>query len=335
MERSLLIRAARFLVAGVVVAGASAWRPASGAEIFLYRGEPAANAGIVVGGWGGGTAEETTETQFEGERSLKVKVRDLYQGARLDLRNAVDLAQVLAGPNPYFSVSVRISPTARQVNIPGLQTTPGAMPGMDPTMGGAAPGMDPTMMGTGMDPTAGTGAVGGGNITIPRISKLRVVFIGPKGSLEAFSMGELKGDTGGWTTVGIPLIEVAKKLGTDSFPVQRIIIGADSPDTMYIGRMALVNDMTGITAQCSVSQTHAIRRNTPVTFTATGEGGITPIKFSWDFDASDGIQEEAVGSSVRHAFPKEGRYTVTLTAKPMDGAQKEPSQQTIEVEVVP
>lgn len=37
--------------------------------------------------------------------------------------------------------------------------------------------------------------------------------------------------------------------------------------------------------------------------------------FSWDFDASDGIQEEAVGSQVFHIYQTEGLHKVTLTIK--------------------
>ena len=36
-------------------------------------------------------------------------------------------------------------------------------------------------------------------------------------------------------------------------------------------------------------------------------------KYSWDFDASDGIQEDALGMNVSHLFTDPGIYTVTLT----------------------
>ena len=41
-------------------------------------------------------------------------------------------------------------------------------------------------------------------------------------------------------------------------------------------------------------------------------GGST-YSYSWDFDASDGIQEDATGANVSHMFTEDGEYTVTLT----------------------
>jgi PKD repeat protein len=59
-----------------------------------------------------------------------------------------------------------------------------------------------------------------------------------------------------------------------------------------------------------------------VSFSAAGFGGSTVLKYSWDFDDKDGIQEDAVGQSVRHKFRKPGTYTITLTIADAYGLKK-------------
>jgi len=43
------------------------------------------------------------------------------------------------------------------------------------------------------------------------------------------------------------------------------------------------------------------------------------VNYSWDFDASNGIQRDATGMIVTHTFEEQGRYTVTLTISNMRG----------------
>jgi len=107
-----------------------------------------------------------------------------------------------------------------------------------------------------------------------------------------------------------------------------------APDTLTVGRILAINDDTEITADATPSQFNEIPVGQPVRFTAEASAGVTPLKLCWDFDASDGVQEEAVGASVEHTFSKPGRYTVTFTAKPADQANKQPRVTTMEVQVI-
>ncbi|MDW7731753.1 MAG: right-handed parallel beta-helix repeat-containing protein [Methanolobus sp.] len=52
---------------------------------------------------------------------------------------------------------------------------------------------------------------------------------------------------------------------------------------------------------------------------STDDNGI--VSYSWDFDASDGIQEEATGEVVSHEFLVPGRFEVTMTVTDIKGQQ--------------
>ncbi|QLC49634.1 right-handed parallel beta-helix repeat-containing protein [Methanolobus zinderi] len=52
---------------------------------------------------------------------------------------------------------------------------------------------------------------------------------------------------------------------------------------------------------------------------STDDNGI--VSYSWDFDSSDGIQEEATGETVTREFPVQGRFEVTMTVTDISGQQ--------------
>jgi parallel beta-helix repeat protein len=71
-----------------------------------------------------------------------------------------------------------------------------------------------------------------------------------------------------------------------------------------------------------VADAHAryVTAGSPVTFyggESTDRFGI--ISYSWDFDASNGVQKDSSGMIVNHTFEKTGRYVVTLTVSNMKG----------------
>lgn len=301
----------------------AAFLPASAAEVVLYNGESASASGITLGGWGGGLAEYTTEERQDSRGSIRVKVRDLYQGARIDFQTPRDLGPVLRQPNAYLAVTLKLG--TGTVTVPAAGA--GGMPGM---MGGGMPGM----MGPGGMPGGA-----GGTVQLPRISKLRAMLVGDRGAAESYSLNEIPAAATGWFTVGIPLDGAALKASANRFLLRRLVLGADSPDTIHVSRIVVLNDDTEITADVSASKQNEIRAGEErVVFTAVPRGGVTPLKVTWDFDASDGIQEEATGERVEHTFPKTAepkRYTVTCTVKPADSSKKKPYVETLEVEVVP
>lgn len=333
MKPSYLSQALAAVAAASLAAATSL--PARAADAVLYNGGAVATAGITLGGWGTGSTKEDSDVKQEGDRSIKIVTRDFYQGGRLDFQKPQDLAAIVRQPNAYLSLSLKMSPTARILNV--------AVPAGTSTTTGTAGGYGSGMYGGGSGSAAGT-ATGATTLStiavqIPKVTKLRLLLVSGKRSLELYSVGELKTDDAGWAKIGIPLMDLAPKLATGTFPIDRMLISADSPDTLYLSQMSLVNDNTEIAAKVerfNADPTQAdFKVNKPIIFTATAESGITPIKFCWDFDASDGIQEEATGARVEHAFAKEGKYTVTLTAKPADGSTKKPDVQTFEIDVAP
>ncbi|HOJ20154.1 MAG TPA: PKD domain-containing protein [Armatimonadota bacterium] len=287
-------------------------RPAAAAERVLFDGQPPAPAGITLGGWGSGSATYTGEEQYEGGGVLRIKVRDFYQGARLDFREPIDLTPVLRQANAYLSLTVKLGGSAQ------------AAPAVAPDMGMLAPGMDPGAMPGMAAPQA----------PVAKVTKLRIVLQGETGSFELYPMHDIEPTDTGWVTVGIPLESLKERIGEGTFRVKRLVLTANAPDTLSVARIQAINDDTEITADATPSQFNEIPVGQPVRFTAEARAGVTPLKLCWDFDASDGVQEEAVGASVEHTFSKPGRYTVTFTAKPADQADKQPRVTTMEIQVV-
>ena len=77
-----------------------------------------------------------------------------------------------------------------------------------------------------------------------------------------------------------------------------------------------------------------VGKGTEVVLQSTAEGGATPLVFIWDFNSTDGLQEEATGQAVRHKFRQPGTFKVTLTVKDIYGL-KTPWVGTLDVTVNP
>ncbi len=75
-----------------------------------------------------------------------------------------------------------------------------------------------------------------------------------------------------------------------------------------------------ITANAGPDSSVAI--HTPLTFDGTGSSNSDSLKYSWDFDDSNGITEDATGITPTHTFTAKGVYTVTLTVSDTSGGQE-------------
>jgi hypothetical protein len=110
----------------------------------------------------------------------------------------------------------------------------------------------------------------------------------------------------------------------------QLAIFGDKYQQFYLGEITLVTDDTDISVEPLDEQTATI--NDALTFTGDAQGGASTLKYSWDFDAKDGIQQDKVGQSVSYTYRKAGTYTVTLTVSDVDGLKK-PATTTMELEV--
>ncbi len=71
-----------------------------------------------------------------------------------------------------------------------------------------------------------------------------------------------------------------------------------------------------------------------ITLSASGFGGSSILRFTWDFDDKDGIQVDAEGQSVKHKFRKAGNFVVTMTVSDYYGLKPSYSS-TVKVTVNP
>jgi PKD repeat protein len=115
--------------------------------------------------------------------------------------------------------------------------------------------------------------------------------------------------------------------------VKSIAISGDATATFFVGDISIVNDSTPITGDVNTHDLN-LAQGDEFEFTASGSGGSTPLKYTWDFDASDGIQVDAEGRSVTRKFRKPGNYIITLTISDLYGL-KTPYTTTIKAVVNP
>lgn len=324
-------------------------------QIIIYKGSAVndsiagkdVTSGVIVGGWGAGTCKQVdTPAYGDVNGCLKITTESYYEGARFDFPTPVDLSSCLKTPFCYLRFAVQFRSSSSSTGLGGT-TTPrgGGMPGMmggpgipgGMAMPGAMPGGMPGMAG------GGIGMAGGMDTTesavppmAPVIRNVRVVLYLDNG--DTLATGPQMVDiskTGirGWAWISIPFAAFKASKGgkiPETIRVKRMTLAGDNHDTFYLGEIRTEIDTDPITASAGDDQVVAVNDN--VVFQGFGDSKITPLKYTWDFDSSDGIQEEAVGPIVTHAFKKGGVYTVTLTVSDPMGFKK-PATSTCTVEV--
>lgn len=85
--------------------------------------------------------------------------------------------------------------------------------------------------------------------------------------------------------------------------------------TVTVNELALIVSITA-------TPTPPVNEGDSIDFTGDftdPEDGDQNATFSWDFDTSDGIQEDATGKNVSYQYTEDGTYTVRLTVTALDG----------------
>jgi hypothetical protein len=322
----------------------------------LYAGEPSATSGVKLSSWGSGAITEDNKGVFgTGTMSLRIVSHGLYQGASLQLPKAVDLGSY-AG-NKFAYLSIVVVPPAPPVPANGANSPYGAS-----GRGGKAPG-------TSGGPSFGAEEGGGGQSGAPGSSgfggrgesgglnskpltvkyqtphamqNIRVVLVTTTGRrFDMLLPLDSAVDDGPWKRVSVP-ISVIPGINADDAKIKDVHLFGDSPGIMRVGNIGVIVDQTPIMVDSLPNRDLA--RLATHEFRVVARGGITPLLISWDWDATDGIQDESQGKFVTHQFRKESGYdrdsnkildnVVTVTVRDLYGIKK-PVSTKFSVHVTP
>ena len=288
------------------------------AEMTLYRGEPAASQNLILGGWGSGFAQESQRVSFSGSNSIEIHTDGYYAGGRIDFSPTVDLGDAFAERDTYLVFTVRFPALATDEEFSDFG--PGAFPGRPPGLPpGAAPG----------------GA--GGDVTLPAVGFFRIVMVVNGVSLTAEDQPiDIRRTEGGWTTISIPLAAFKGTRPTGGrAALSRILIFGDRPEpnNFFIGEIRTTIDDAEITLE-ETPEEQFLNPGDQVQLMATASAGLASVEFVWDFDKTDGLQEEAFGEATVHSWRDPGDYVVTLRVRDLNGIKPE-LREEIPVTVTP
>jgi len=346
-------------------ADSSAYAQFARPSVTIFSARATSMDSIVFGGWGSGKCAVAPDTDYNGGNALQVTTNDLFNGGRIDLKTPVDVTSQFSDPEAYLQIAVKFSPgggSRSTLNMGRTQNRPGGFPRMGgdsrptaPVPGTVTPGQLPpgiVIPGMQLPPTgmnlsqASSGTLPGaaGKTTINRFSKdansnpngqahrIRVALTLDTGETLACQaeLSSFKPATDGWTHISLPLSAFRNNAKLSSYKIKRILVSADGKQDLYLGEVLTVDDLTPLKA--FAGQDKEVLLYDKVVFTGSFISGTTGVKCSWDFDDSDGIQEDAIGTSVTHQFRKVGNYTVTLTVTDIYGI-KTSAKDSIKVNV--
>jgi hypothetical protein len=256
---------------------------------------------MTVGGWGSGSCSESNTNAYAGNYSLKITPKDLYAGGRIDFSSPIDLTSSFNSPDAYLQLVTRF--------------------------GSMQPAMDTWAIGVSA-PTASVDT----SKTARQPKRIRVMLVMEGGqAIECqvdASWFELTDE--GWLNISFPLAALKGKLDLPEYKLKRLVITGDGTEPFYIGEIRAVRDSTLLEA--NAGEEKEVSKNYYVVFHGFAQAGASPMKYSWDFDKKNGIQEEGVGEVVYHRFNKAGDFIATLTVSDPFGLKK-PATSTITVKV--
>jgi hypothetical protein len=319
---------------------------AAAPSITLYRGEPTVGTNLQLGGWGSGSAADTSAEAFSGSNSIKLNTDGYYAGGRLQFREPVDITQQFTDPYTFIEFAMKFlqarfrtgpgGTTGSDFTGPGGKGAPGGPGGFGGSGGaGGFPGAPggfgaPGGVGDANDPSAAL-------LIQPDTQRLRVMlqFEGGVAIVEDHPLIRFPTSEPGWVRVAIPFTTFKGAPRMASYRLQEMRIFGDATDTFFVGQITTVTDNDPISVEPLEEQVVSV--NDRVELVGNAEAGISGLKYSWDFDKSDGIQEDAIGARVNHTYtkpsPENRPYVVTLTVSDISGAKRPVSVETT-VEVI-
>jgi len=268
----------------------------------IYTGQPVAMAGLKLGGWGSGKAKEERQAALTGDMGIRVTTNGFYAGGRIIFNEPLDLTRPMKDPYGFLLFTVKF----------------------------------PDAAGGGGD------AFGSGDPIQPSTKRLKVVLEFAEGRMIAANHPMVlfpKNGQDGWFETAIPIVSFkAANKKMETYNLKEIQVFGDTTDTIDIGEIRTTVDDEPIAVEPLEQQTVSV--NEVVTFEAKATAGISTLKYSWDFDSSDGSNDEdATGTVVDHVFRRASRelpnndvepIIVTLTVTDISGAKK-PERRICEV----
>ncbi len=304
----------------------------SGEDIFFGAGAGAGR--FSLGGWGSGKIEVDHNQYYTGNESLRVNTQGYYQGAVIGLKYPVNLASYLSNPDAYLEFTVQL-PDFTHRNGTGFGYPGGGYGGRGGFPGGPGGGF-PGGPGGGFPggpgggyPGAPTGGYPGGGFgrpgvggrqgsqsltqQAPPLKNLRVQLVTTQGKVSEMLLPfKYAVQHNNWQVLSIP-VTALKGISSSDATIQQIRVYGDGPGTVLVGKISVAIDSSPLSENTEDEKVVAL--NAVHSYTIQATAGSRPLEFSWDWDASDGIQQESVGRSVLHAYYKKGDYKVTVTAE--------------------
>ncbi len=266
------------LMAALCSAGAYA---ATDREVYIYRGEPLSGLATLAS-WGSGKATESAEKILTGSKSIKITTQGLYAGARIDFPQPVAIFTDGIDPKRYIVFAFYFNDVKD----------------VDPAQGSPY-------------------AYEVEHYTIPKAGLIHFVFVSDTGAkVSVIEPTNPLDPDDNWVRIAVPLSKFKLPEGTTEFRLKRLIITSDLPATFYLGEIRLVTDSSPIKVGALSSQTVAVYDE--VLFDPQVEGGVSSLKYAWDFDSTNGIQAEQSGRVGRFIYTRGGDFTVTLTVSDAD-----------------
>jgi hypothetical protein len=305
LSRRFVRFTAAAIVGGMALTAALAQEGGAPVAFSLFRGE---ENSVTLGSWGSGRAEASKGDNGKvlvGEYSIKVTTHGTHQGGRLDFAKPIDLTAALANPNCYLRMRASFNATQEVIDLSGF----------------------------------------GQQKAAASFERMRFVFLMADGSqyelVRPLDVPPSE-DPDSYVPIHIPfaaLKKAAKKpLTGNAAKLASLVICGDKYEQFHIGELDVLTDETEISV-AELEDQIAFADN-EMTFVADAEGGASTLKFTWDWDASDQIQEDDMGRNVKHVFPASlfrggadlHKVVVTVTVSDVDGLKK-PVRKTLTMEV--
>ncbi len=170
------------------------------------------------------------------------------------------------------------------------------------------------------------------------LENLRIVLTTTSGNTLEFLMPVMYSHgSDAWRQFNLP-VSMIPGIKADDAQIKEMKIFGDAPTTLWLGGIRTVEDKTPL-AIGPIEDQSALPKNTNYRYTAKVTSGASNVRVTWDFDETDGIQEDRVGPIATYAYRKPTEvsatakdYVVTVTATDIFGI-KAPATRKFKIHV--